>query len=334
MLHRLSRTRAFSLIELLVVIAIIGVLVALILPAVQAAREMARRTQCANHLKQIGIALHTYHERSKCVPPGYFHEQDYTWGGFGWGAMILPNIEQSSVYNTFNFDLPLWSTSNVTASLARVQSYLCPSDPFTTDRIAREGFTYARSNYLGNFGPADMDANPDDRQGIFSRNSQTTWGEVADGLSQTLCASERHNGEVWAIDTVASGGAGDDVQICGCLAPDVARGVLKRTRLETSYQGAVKGLSAYLILPAAPGAPPTAILKPDDHGRMTLFHTRELPTQSHDLNVRDPISFHSGGVNMLHCDGTVRFVSNQFNFTILRALGTRAGGETQDSSAY
>ena len=91
--------RGFTLIELLVVIAIIGVLIALLLPAVQAAREAARRAQCANNLKQIGLALHNYHDAHGVLPPGYVYQPGYATGGFGWASMILPYMEQTPLFN-------------------------------------------------------------------------------------------------------------------------------------------------------------------------------------------------------------------------------------------
>jgi hypothetical protein len=108
--------------------------------------------------------------------------------------MILPQLEQQPSFNALNFDLPLWSQANITVHDSRIKSFLCPSDPFSSDYIEREGFRYARSNYLGNFGPNDMDASPDDHAGVFSRNSKTRWRDIADGLAHTLCVSERHNG--------------------------------------------------------------------------------------------------------------------------------------------
>src|SRR4051794_23483525 len=111
MTHR-HRRRGFTLIELLVVIAIIGVLVALILPAVQSAREAARRMQCSNNLKQIGLALHNYHGNHNVLPPGYVYQKGYPVGGFGWATMILPHLEQAPLFASLNFALPAWSAAN------------------------------------------------------------------------------------------------------------------------------------------------------------------------------------------------------------------------------
>ena len=175
-------------------IAIIGVLIALILPAVQAAREAARRVQCTNNLKQIGLGLHNYHDTHGTLPPGYMYVLGYGTGGFGWASMILPFMEQTNTLNAINFSLPAWSSQNATACVQGLSVYQCPTD-YTVAKgyLQREGFRYARSSYVGCFGPADLDLAPEDRQGLFSRNSRTRFADVLDGLSQTLAAGERTN---------------------------------------------------------------------------------------------------------------------------------------------
>jgi prepilin-type N-terminal cleavage/methylation domain-containing protein/prepilin-type processing-associated H-X9-DG protein len=190
----------FTLIELLVVIAIIGVLVALLLPAVQAAREAARRASCTNNLKQIGLAFHGYHDAHDRLPMGYTYTPGYIRGGFGWGAMVLPNLENRPLFDATNFGLPLWNAANTTTATTALRSYLCPSDDTSEGRfLERDGFKYAKTSYVACFGPGNMDANPDDRRGLFSRNSSTRFADVTDGLSQTLAGGERHNG-VFAVE--------------------------------------------------------------------------------------------------------------------------------------
>src|SRR5262245_61466867 len=183
----------FTLIELLVVIAIIGVLLALLLPAVQAAREASRRASCTHNLKQIGLAMHGYHDAHGRLPMGYSFSPGYVRGGFGWGAMILPGLEQSPLFDATNFSLPLWHDANTTSGSTALKSYLCPSDNTSERRfLERDGFRYARTSYVAAFGPGDMDVDPDDRRGLFSRNCGRTFAEVIDGLSQTLAGGERH----------------------------------------------------------------------------------------------------------------------------------------------
>src|SRR5271168_2657925 len=124
--------RGFTLIELLVVISIIGLLVALLLPAVQTARESARRAQCVNNLKQMGVALHNYEGANRTLPPGYVSAFDATGTdlgpGWGWAAMLLPQIEQANTFAAVNFSLGVEAAGNQTARLVVVNSWLCPSD--------------------------------------------------------------------------------------------------------------------------------------------------------------------------------------------------------------
>lgn len=199
------RHRGFTLIELLVVIAIISVLIALLLPAVQSAREAARRISCTNNLKQMGIAFHGYHDLHNTLPMGYSYKLGYTWGGFGWGAAILPQVEQKPMFDALNFSLPVWSVDNATVCTAAISFHLCPSDETSQHgQLDREGLRFAMGSYVASFGPGDMDfGDPEDRRGLFSRNSSTRFSNVTDGLSQTLAAGERHNGK---FAVLSSGG--------------------------------------------------------------------------------------------------------------------------------
>src|SRR5579864_5723515 len=128
----LEMKRGFTLIELLVVIAIIAVLVALLLPAVQQAREAARRSQCKNNLKQVGLALQNYHGSRNTFPPGYVSTFDGsgndTGPGWGWGAMILPELDQAPLQNGISFTQPIEAAANATARVTTLSASLCPSD--------------------------------------------------------------------------------------------------------------------------------------------------------------------------------------------------------------
>jgi prepilin-type N-terminal cleavage/methylation domain-containing protein/prepilin-type processing-associated H-X9-DG protein len=187
--------RAFTLIEMFVVIGVIGVLASLLLQAVQAAREAARRVSCTSNFRQICLALHSYHPAHGRLPMGYICASGYVRGGFGWGAMILPGLEQRQLFDAANFSLPIWSSANSTAATTAVKEYLCPSDDTSEGRfLVREGYSYAKSSYVASFGPGNMDANPDDRRGLFNRNATTPFSAITDGLSQTMAAGERHNG--------------------------------------------------------------------------------------------------------------------------------------------
>ncbi|MFW5693503.1 MAG: DUF1559 domain-containing protein, partial [Thermoguttaceae bacterium] len=126
------KSQAFTLVELLVVIAIIGILIALLLPAVQSAREAARRMQCSNNLKQIGLALHNYHTAHKTLPYGANFGQGT---GATWAAMILPYLEQQNVYDAFDFTLPVWHEQNEQAVQSVIPAYICPSDPASSEPL-------------------------------------------------------------------------------------------------------------------------------------------------------------------------------------------------------
>ena len=168
----MQRRRAFTLIELLVVIAIIAVLISLLLPAVQAAREAARRGQCLNNLRQLGIALHNYHSQQDCFPPGYLSlvdpiTFDNDGPGWGWAARSLGQMEQSPLYNSINLPLGVEFPANQTARLTTISSFFCPSDATRLDIFTVVDSTttnttagapicdVASSNYVGSVGSGD-----------------------------------------------------------------------------------------------------------------------------------------------------------------------------------
>ncbi len=145
------RTRGFTLIELLVVIAIIAVLIALLLPAVQAAREAARRAQCTNNLKQLGLAVHNYHSATNALPANnmFLGPTNGTWGwNASWTVYLLPHIEQSPLYNAYNFTNSPDQPANSTISYLGLATLVCPSD----NQKARPNNPWAPTNYLGNYG--------------------------------------------------------------------------------------------------------------------------------------------------------------------------------------
>lgn len=190
MSHRTIRTRGFTLIELLVVIAIIAVLIALLLPAVQQAREAARRTQCKNNLKQLGIALHGYHEQVNAFPPGIVTDAAGGYLGFGWSAMLLPSLDQGPLFtalgvNTSPFPAP---ASALTKTVLPV--FVCPSD--TGPNLNPNKGDNAKSNYRGLCGNLDptVTANDYNGNGMLYYNSRIRFADVSDGTSNTLVIAE------------------------------------------------------------------------------------------------------------------------------------------------
>ncbi|HMC11106.1 MAG TPA: DUF1559 domain-containing protein, partial [Pirellulaceae bacterium] len=216
--------RGFTLVELLVVIAIIGVLVALLLPAVQAAREAARRSQCMNNLRQIGLALHTYHDTFRVFPPSYLTvpggggamgppDSENGDAGPGWTALmlLLPQIEQANLYNSFDINTTAWSAKNATVAQTPVKTYICPSanhHPITYPVVNDSGktlATFARGHYVANAGRLDIWDEPTAdlsriADGPFYRNSRTRMADITDGLSNTVFFGEQtptHNNSTW-----------------------------------------------------------------------------------------------------------------------------------------
>ena len=292
-----SRVRGFTLIELLVVIAIIAVLVALLLPAVQQAREAARKSECKNNFKQIGLALQNYHLNHNGFPPGYVSRFDSagndTGPGWGWGAMILPELEQTALQNRISFSQPIEAAANAAPRTMSLKTYLCPSDTarLILSAVMRDSVgnpttsicQVAAGNYVGVFGIREPGIDGD---GIFYRNSFIGFRDVIDGTSSTMMVGERS--QRWC---------------------------------EASWVGAVTG--AQLFPP--PGSPAVPFV--ENASGMILGHTFEGPPNAPGLECNDFSSQHTGGAHFLFADGHVQFISMSMDKLMFRALSTRAGSE-------
>ena len=307
------RRRGFTLIELLVVIAIIAVLIALLLPAVQAAREAARRAQCANNLKQMGLALHNYHDVVGAFPPGYLSrpglDGDNTGPGWGWAALSLPQIEQSPLFNSVNFSLAIEAPANQTSRLTKVNTFICPTDAsfapqFTVVDDSTSGTTLgapicdvASSDYVGCFGTGDVSDVPgrDRGEGLFFRNRSVRIAEVVDGTSQTIAVGEKSQNLARATWTGA-----------------VSHAAVPITELQ-----AEDGLS------------------PEGGAALVLSHTGELDGPNSKPAHADQFwSRHPGGAQFTFADGSVRFLKEKRPLALFRSLATRQGGEVLSADSY
>jgi prepilin-type N-terminal cleavage/methylation domain-containing protein len=292
----------FTLVELLVVIAIIGILVGLLLPAVQAARETARRMQCGNNMKQIGLALHNYHSSVGRFP----FCNGGTGGRFSGISQIMPFMELQNIHSNIDFRyLPNHQINN-TARLVEVTGFRCPTD--TDNPLPTAG---GAINYYPNKGTSPIWQDPK-ANGFMFRNSGIRFAEITDGTSHTAAFCERvltdgSNGIISPIADVflASGSpvtADDAVNLCNSV--DISN----LGNQFPLFMGApwIDGQHGYLHV----NTPNT---------RSCGFY----PTHA----SMPPSSFHPVGVNLLRCDGSVQYLVDTIDINVWRALGTRNGGE-------
>jgi prepilin-type N-terminal cleavage/methylation domain-containing protein/prepilin-type processing-associated H-X9-DG protein len=303
---------AFTLIELLVVIAIIGILIGLLLPAVQKVRESANRLSCQNNLKQIGLALHNYHDAHQCFPPGYRASGPYYDGatdtapGWGWQAFILPQVEQDNLYHQLNFNQPVQASAGI-QTLVKV--YLCPSDLTPDEAFAvPDGFgntiaLAAPTSYAACVGGDETGTTGATGLGIFYRNSRTRLADVTDGNSSTILIGER----AWSNANSIWAGA-------------IAGGVIRRGAFNPCQPVVAGAWFPAATLVQAHAHLNNALLDPDGSAGMDDFGSR-----------------HVGGSNFLFADGSIHFLRSvpsdnaDGHYTsdgvIFQALATRANGE-------
>ncbi|MBS0206460.1 MAG: DUF1559 domain-containing protein [Planctomycetes bacterium] len=335
-LHR--RRRAFTLIELLVVIAIIAVLIALLLPAVQQAREAARRVQCKNHLKQLGLAIHNYESTMGCLPPTAVVVKlpgGGLWTSYlGPHARILPYVDQANTFNAININLAYGDPANMPAVARVTQIFLCPSEPRREPVVDVSFGTIGGVNYGFSMGDWYVWAGPNGgppTRSAFGVNLSRRMGDFVDGTSQTLMMSEVKNYQPYVRDCGALSNIQDPTYIppptadpqtvapeyrsAGCTF--LLNAHSQWAELTVHHNGFT---TAWPPNKATPGGPGNAY--PD----VDLNSQRERiggPTFA-AITSR---SHHAGGVHSLFCDGSVRFVSSSVDGWVWRGLGTVAGGE-------
>jgi prepilin-type N-terminal cleavage/methylation domain-containing protein/prepilin-type processing-associated H-X9-DG protein len=311
------RRPAFTLIELLVVIAIVAVLVGLLLPAVQKVREAANRARCASHLRQIGTALHAYHDRTGKLPPSYIwfeglkvrgaqtwtgrmRDRPYVplyvepaWPGWGWAAFLLPELEQGALYDQIEFEGPAGGLQAADQRTVPLTVYVCPSDTaagvYTVLTLDGDPLADAATNsYAACYGAGgDMLADPAGGTGLFVRNGKLGFRDVPDGLSNTLAVGER----------------------AGLFAQAPWAGVLDQGTVRTTPNAPV-----YQSLVHPPQAMPTA--------RVGMRQLNDPWSEPYDF-----FTPHPGSMNALFADGSVRPVRVTTPIDVFRAAATRAGNE-------
>jgi prepilin-type N-terminal cleavage/methylation domain-containing protein/prepilin-type processing-associated H-X9-DG protein len=301
--------RGFTLIELLVTIAIIGVLVALMLPAVQQVREAARRTQCKNNMRQIGLALHNYHDAMRTFPPGVIvRDPELEWWnshpGWGWAAQILSQVDQAPVYNKINFGVSISDAQNSSACIVPLPVYVCPADPAPTTFTAKGNGQWgtpsgpicdvASANYVGVSCTEQSDLSNWATtgkwiyDGVLFPNSRIRMNDITDGTSSTFLVSERSHRD----------------------GP-------------VTWTGAVPGAT---VSPTASATPNVW----DGDSAMTLSFVGDATKPGQAGNVwtsAGHTSNHGVGAHFLFCDGHIQFLSPSIDFRVLTALATRNGGE-------
>ncbi len=288
-----NRTNAFTLVELLVVIAIIGVLVALLLPAVQAAREAARRTSCINQLKQLGLALQNHHDTVGTLPSGWDSVDPLSRTpnvegepGWGWASKVLPFMELQNVADGLvNYELPITHTANEQARLQALVSFRCPSDTAETffdlhseDSPGTILVQLPSANYVGVFGTVELDECEGlpvgticRGDGAFYHLSETRFRNFTDGLSNTAIVGERSSGKG-----------------------------------HSTWMGVVPGGEEAMA----------RILGVTDHSpNFELGHLDDFRSE------------HPSGANFVFGDGSVHFISDNIDTAVYKAIATIEGGE-------
>ncbi len=284
--------RGFTLIELLVVSAILAILVALLLPAVQAAREAARKTQCVNNLKQSGIALHNYHETSQCFPPGWIgvtsgQQDTHGLNGWGWASKLLHRMDQQSLYHQINFKLAVDDPANAGVLKISLPMFRCPSDTSSESWTMNHETTGSpllqlpTANYIGSFGTDELDdceSVPVGQRcasnGVFFHNESVRMPSITDGASSTLFVGER------------------------------------KTKPAAGWNSTWVG-----IIPTGEEHFPRILGSAD--------HTPNSPAGHFD----DFSSHHTTGGHFLMVDGRVRMITTNIAENVYKSLATRGGNE-------
>ena len=317
----MSQKKGFTLVELLVVIAIIGILVGLLLPAVQSAREAARRMQCSNNLKQFGLAIHNYESTNKRLPAGRSPS------GLSTHAQLLPYMEQNNAFNMVDFNVAWNHMSNTSALAVNIPTFTCPSDPVSTVPVG-----WAGTNYRSNQGSGILNAlapslssdpnygypNPN---GPFIPSTYLRMASITDGLSNTAAFSEHGKGDFSnAISTPMdtfwpqTNPTTPDEAVRDCKAINPLDLQFQRnSNVGAPWLQGSHTTSNYFHV-----APPQS--------RSCMFPPGRISTTAK--------SYHTGGVQVARCDGSVTFVGQSIDLVVWRAFGSCNDGQVLSSGAF
>jgi prepilin-type N-terminal cleavage/methylation domain-containing protein len=302
--NRRNDLSGFTLVEILVVVAIIAILITLMLPAIQATRESARKSQCANNLKQIGLGMHAYLDNHKAFPPGYTSkvkaDHDDAGPGWSWGARIMPFLEESPLHDQIDYNAALWGSESKAVRMTSVALFACPSDEMFERiiNIPSKSSTLiicqmAAGNYVASAGTIRPTCKlcRDAFDGVFGRNRAIKPKELQDGLSKTLAIGERASH--WSRPTIW--------------------GVTPNSKvIDNQKPGLYAAGPAYVLGTTFNEGFNIETSEDMDHGTMGTF--------AESFGSRHP-----GGAFFLFCDAGVRFVYDDADPAIMNALSTRDG---------